>query len=441
MGFPKDFMWGAATASYQIEGAAKEDGRGASIWDVFSHTEGKIKSMENGDIACDHYHRMEEDVKIMKEMGLRAYRFSISWSRLFPLGDGMRNEKGFAFYDKLVDCLLENGIEPVMTLFHWDLPQALFEKGGFAWEGISDIFGRYAGAAADHFSDRVKMFLTINEPQCVTELGYVKGVYAPGYQWKEGQEGVVMKNLLLSHGKAVKALRQYAKQPVLIGTATTGALCYPLDDSEEAEEKAYALSFPTDGEGIGFSHNWFLDPAILGKHEIDLFSLNEKEMEIIRQPIDFIGINIYNGQQCDKNGYVKRYQGFPRTALGWAVTPEIMDYGLRFLQRRYGLPVYVTENGTACNDKIYGDGRVHDVDRIDFTGKYLKEMEKAIEKGCDIRGYFHWSLMDNFEWNEGYAPRFGLIFVDYRNQERIWKDSAYWYRKVIENNGINFDGK
>lgn len=436
MGFPKDFLWGAATASYQIEGAWKEDGKGASIWDVFSHKEGAVKNRENGDTACDHYHRMEDDVKWMKELGLQAYRFSLSWARLFPKGEGERNEKGFAFYDRLIDLLLENGIKPMVTLFHWDLPQALFEKGGFAWDGISDVFAAYAGAVAEHFSDRVTMFATINEPQCVVNLGYVEGVHAPGYRWTQEESGVIMKNLLLSHGKAVKAMREKTKQPICIGTVTTGTLCHPVDDSKEAEEKAYELSFPTEGEGLGFTHNWFLDPAILGKNEFTLFSLNEDEMEIVCQPVDFIGVNIYNGQQCDKNGYVPRYQGFPRTGLGWPVTPEIMDYGLRFLQRRYSLPLYVTENGLACNDRIYTDGRVHDADRIDFTQKYLTEMECAIEKGCDIRGYFHWSLMDNFEWNEGYSPRFGLIFVDYRNQERIWKDSAYWYRNVIKNNKI-----
>ena len=436
MKFPDNFLWGAATASYQIEGAAGEDGKGLNIWDVFSHTDGKVKNMENGDIACDHYHRMEEDVKLMKEMGLQAYRFSISWARLFPRGDEQRNEKGFAFYDRLINCLLEYGIEPVMTLFHWDLPYALYGKGGFAWDGISDVFAEYAKAVVEHFSDRVTMFAVINEPQCVVKLGYVDGVHAPGCRWSEEKSGMVMRNLLLCHGKAVTAMRAAAKQPISIGTVTTGTLCSPLDDSKEAEEMAYKLSFPNTGEGLGFTHNWFLDPAILGQNECPLFSLTEEEMLIINQPVDYVGINVYNGQQCDKDGYVKRYQGYPRTALEWPVTPKVMNYGMRFLQRRYGLPLYIMENGVACNDRIYADGKVHDIDRIDFTKQYLTEMHHAMEMGCDIRGYFHWSLMDNFEWHTGYDPRFGLVFVDFRNQQRIRKDSSYWYENVIKNNKI-----
>ncbi len=433
MSFSKDFLWGAASSAAQIEGAWNEDGKCPSIWDVAGK---HIKNNETFQVACDHYHRLEEDVRLMKELGLQAYRFSFSWPRLFPQGDTKRNEKGFAFYDRLVDLLLENGIQPFATLFHWDLPQALFEKGGFAWEGISDAFAFYAAEVTKHFSDRITMFGTINEPQCIAKLGYVDGLHAPGYTWTEEEAGVVMKNLLLSHGKAVAAMRRAAVRPIQIGVSTTGTLCYPVDTSPEAEEKAYELSFPTTGRGLGFSHNWFLDPAVLGRHEIGLFTLSGEEKDTICQPLDYLGINVYNGQWCDKDGYVARYQGFPRTGLGWPVTPEVMDYGLWFLHRRYGLPLYVTENGVACNDRIYEDGGVHDADRIDFCRTYLRNMERAIEKGCDIRGYFHWSLMDNFEWHEGYDPRFGLIFIDYRTQRRIWKDSAYWYQKVIKNRKI-----
>lgn len=437
MGFPKNFMWGAATAAYQVEGAAKEDGRGVSIWDTFSHTKGKTVNSENGDIACDHYHRMKEDVALMKELGLKAYRFSIAWTRLFPKGDTIRNAKGFAFYDSLVNELLANDIFPIITLYHWDLPQALQDKGGFLWDGISDAFACYAGEVVGHFSDRVTMFCPINEPQCISMLGHESGVHAPGLKLNEEDTCKVMRNLLLCHGKAVCEMRKHAKQPIQIGTATTGTLCHSLNDTSQAKQKAYELSFPTEGEGIGFSHNWFLDPAVLGINGIKMLKLSKEELAIIHQPVDFVGVNIYNGQQCDENGYVKRYQGFPRTALGWPVSPKIMHDGLIFLYQRYKLPIYITENGVACNDRIYADGKVHDADRIDFLYQYLKEMEKAIDEGCDIRGYLHWSLMDNYEWHTGYDPRFGIIFVDYRTQERIWKDSAFWYQNVIAKNEIS----
>lgn len=436
MGFPKDFIWGAATAAYQVEGAANEDGRGASIWDTFSHTKGKTANGENGDIACDHYHRMKEDVALMKELGLKAYRFSIAWTRLFPSGDTNKNDNGFAFYDELVNELLANNIMPIITLYHWDLPQALQDLGGFLWDGISDSFAYYAGKVTEHFSDRVTMFCPINEPQCVAMLGHETGAHAPGLHLGEADLCKVMRNLLLCHGKAVLEMRKYAKQPILIGTATTGTLCHPINNTPAAKQKAYELSFPTKGEGIGFSHNWFLDPAILGKNSIEMLTLSAEDLNIINQPLDFMGINIYNGQQCDEHDYVKRYQGFPRTALGWPVSPQIMHYGLQFLYERYHLPIYISENGVACNDRIYADGKVHDADRIDFLYCYILEMEKAIDEGCDIRGYLHWSLMDNYEWHTGYDPRFGIIFVDYRTQERIWKDSAFWYKDLIAKNKL-----
>lgn len=441
MSFPKDFLWGAATASYQVEGACNEDGRTPSIWDTFSHTDGRIANNETGDIACDHYHHVDEDIMNMVKLNLKAYRFSVSWSRLFPdkntsYTELTANKKGFAFYDHLVDTLIANNIEPVLTIFHWDLPQYLQDMGGFMWDGISDVFADYAGAVTKHFSDRINKFVIINEPQCIAHLGYDLCVHAPGIKVSDNELFNIMKNLLLCHGKAMLSMRKSAVKPILIGTATTGTLCHPLDDTAEAIEMARKLSFPTDGPGISFNHNWFLDPIILGTGSISGLHLDERDLSIIHQPVDFVGINIYNGQQCDKNGYVNRYQGFPRTALGWPVSPMIMNYGLRFIYERYHLPIYVTENGVACNDRIYADGMVHDADRIDFLKAYILEMKKAISSGCDIRGYFHWSLMDNFEWHSGYDPRFGIIFVDYQNQQRIFKDSAHWYKKVIENNDI-----
>lgn len=431
MSFSKDFLWGAATASYQIEGAVTEDGRGPSIWDDFSHTPGKVANNENGDISCDHYHRFKEDVAIMKELGINAYRFSLSWSRLFPQGDSSRNDAGFAFYDRLIDELQKAGIEPVITLFHWDLPSALQAKGGFEWEGIPDAFAFYAKECVKHFSPSVTKYCIINEPQCIVHLGYVNGVHAPGYKYPQEETGPILRNLLLCYGKAALAMRQTAPCNILIGSATTGTLSYPKSEDPADIEMARKLSFPTTGEGLAFSHNWFWDPIVLGENHMPHLILSDEDMTIIRQMPDYLGINIYNGMEADKNGYVKRYTGFPRNSLGWPVTPGVMNYGLRFLYERYHLPIYVMEDGVSCNDRIYADGQVHDPDRIDFLSRYLGEMEKAVDAGCDIRGYFHWSLMDNFEWHTGYDPRFGLIYVDYRNGQRIWKDSAKWYREYI----------
>ncbi len=436
MKFPDNFLWGAATASYQIEGAYDED-RTASWWDTFSHTANKVANNENGDVACDHYHRMQEDIGIMKEMGLKAYRFSICWSRLFPNAGNTPNPKGFEFYDNLVNSLIDNNIEPVITVFHWDLPQPLADRGGFLWEGISDAFANYAKAVAEHFSDRVEKFITINEPQCIAHLGYYEGVHAPGLRLSNDELAVVMRNLLLCHGKAVSAMRAAARQNILIGTATTGNLCYPLNNTYEALDMARRLSFAYNEEQPAFSHNWFLDPAILGINEFPLMNLSKEDIDIINQPVDFLGINIYNGRQCDEKGYVARYQGYPRNSLGWPHSPKVMRYGLRFLYERYKLPIYISENGVACNDRIFIDNQVHDIDRIDFILSYLTEMRIAMDEGCDIRGYWHWSLMDNFEWHTGYDPRFGLIYIDYPTQKRIWKDSAHWYRDVIKNNGWN----
>lgn len=433
MKFPKDFIWGAATASYQVEGAVTEDGKGPSVWDTFSHIPGKVTNNENGDVACDHYHKYKEDVALMKELGLQSYRFSISWPRIFPEGIGEPNPKGFAFYDALVDELLANNIRPYITLFHWDLPEALQQKGGFFWDGISDAFASYAAAVAEHFSDRVIHFATMNEPQIVANMGYRFGTHAPGEVHPLEELGPVMRNLLLCHGKAVSAIRAVHKT-AQISVASTGALGFPSGDSPENIEAARKGTFPTDGDNSLFSHNWFLDPAVLGENHVELLKLSEEDMKLIHQPLDYIGINVYNGSEFNKDGYVEKYTGFPRTALGWPVTERVMEYGFVFLTERYGLPIYITENGQACNDRIFLDGHVHDPDRIDFMERYLTALSKGIERGADVRGYYHWSFMDNFEWASGYAPRFGLVFVDFSdpNRRRIVKDSGYYYRDLIQ---------
>lgn len=433
MKFPSNFKWGAATASYQIEGAATADGKGPSIWDIFSHTPGKIANNENGDIACDHFNKFKEDIAILKELGIKNYRFSISWPRIIPDGDGNLNPLGFRFYDELVNELLKNKITPYITLYHWDLPQALYEKGGFWWDGISDAFANYASVVVKHFADRVNHFATINEAQIIVKLGYEIGVHAPGEVHSQETLGPVMRNVLLCHGKAVKAIRE-AHPDALVSAASTGVLCYPSTDSPADYESAKANSFPTSGENLLFSHNWFLDPVCLGENHIDFLELSKEDMTIIHQPLDYIGINIYNGHEYNANGYVERYTGFPRTSLGWPVCEDVMEYGLYYLYERYGLPIYITENGQACNDRLFLDGKVHDMERIDFIERYLNSLSKAIDRGADIRGYFYWSLLDNLEWHTGYDPRFGIVFVDYSdsNLKRTIKDSGYYYRDIIK---------
>lgn len=446
--FPKNFIWGSATSSYQIEGGASHGGKGPSIWDTFSHAAGNIVNQENGDCACEHIHKYKEDIQLMKEMGLKAYRFSISWPRILPHGTGTVNQEGVRFYHELIDELLRNDIEPYITLYHWDLPQVLQDKGGWEWDGISDAFAYYAGIISKEYSDSVTYFATLNEPQCSLQLGHETGVHAPGFQLTGKPLIKIMHNLLLAHGKGIIALREHAVKAIQAGVVTTGNLCYPSTESEADIKAARTATFQMDAKGWGFHHTWFWDPICFGKYPEfpDIFApedfdfIKPEDFDIISQPLDFMGVNVYNGHEVrDRDGvpeYVKRKQGNPKTALGWPICEEVMDYGLHFLYERYKLPIFIMENGLACNDKVYLDGKVHDVDRIDFTDRYLKKLWQSVQRGTDIRGYFHWSLMDNFEWNEGYWPRFGLIYVDYETQKRILKDSALWYRDVIERNGL-----
>ena len=446
MNFPKDFIWGAASASYQIEGGFDADGKGPSIWDVFSHTTGKISDNSNGDVACNHYYDYEKDVALLKELGITSYRFSINWPRVFPKGDKVLNQKGLDFYDKLVNLLIKNGITPYMTLYHWELPQALEDIGGWMNRNITDNFAYFAGFMIEHFSDRVTNYFTINEPQCIAFLGYGTGMHAPGKMLSDVEVVEVFHNIGLAHGKAVKEMRSKAKQPIKIGFASTGTLCYPSVETQADINLARELTFasPTENENWGFIHQIIADPVILGKYadlsakfdESNFTFRKEGDLKIMCQPIDYFGINVYNGHEVSTpcNGYVPKYYGFPRTALRWPVTPGVMNYGLRFIYERYQVPVIVSENGQSCNDRIFLDGKVHDPDRIDFLERYFMELEKSVVSDSKIIGYFQWALTDNFEWSSGYLERFGLIYVDYQTQERILKDSALWYSKFIKEN-------
>ncbi len=449
MGFAKDFVWGAATSSYQIEGAAQEDGKGQHVWDVFVKEPGHIAEGHTGDRACDHYHLFREDIKLMKEMGLMAYRFSIDWSRILPEGVGRVNEKGIAFYSELIDTLLQHGIEPYITLYHWELPYALHQRGGWMNPQMVEWFGEYAKLVAERFSDRVKYFFTLNEPQCFVGLGFLTGEHAPGIKAPLKDTFAMAHHVLKAHGRAVQMLRQYGKQDLVIGYAPTGSMCYPETEREEDVEAARQMIFSMSQEDRNWTWNvaWWSDPILLGHYPEKEFACYEKylpkitddDMKLIAEPIDIYGQNIYNGRciRMGKDGKpeeVPRYVGFPRTAINWPVTPECLYWGPKFLYERYKKPIYITENGLSCHDVVSLDKKVHDPNRIDFLARYLHELKRAAEE-VDLRGYFHWSLMDNFEWAKGYTERFGLIYVDYRTQERIFKDSAYWYRDVIRKNG------
>lgn len=443
--FPKDFIWGVACASYQCEGAWNEDGKGPNIWDDFCHemTRCNVKNGDTGDVACDSYHRYKEDVALMKRHNIRAYRFSVSWARVIPDGDGAVNEKGLQFYDDLVNELLANGIEPMITLYHWDLPSALQDKGGWLNRDIIKAFGRYAGILAERFKGRVKRYMTLNEPQCVAVLGYGNGEHAPGLKMGDEKVAQVFHILCLAHSEALRAIKA-ADPDAQVGVATCGRQCYPEADTPENREAAYRETFNLSSvQGWGFTSNIFLDPLLLRRYDESVPPAVKKFADTIpagdweqMEAPDFIGINIYNGDMVNAAGeYVKPYAGFPLTAVKWKVTPEVMRYCVVNNYRRYGKPIIITENGQSCNDRVFLDGKVHDAERIDFLNRYLLELKKGIDEGVPVLGYLQWSFLDNFEWSQGYGERFGMIYVDYRTCERTPKDSAAWYAKVIETNG------
>ena len=447
MSFPKDFVWGAAAASYQVEGGAYEDGKGLSVWDMFCRQPGKIWEGNTGDVACDHYHRYQEDARLMGEIGLKAYRLSISWPRVIPEGVGAVNEKGLAFYDRLIDALLENGVQPWVTLFHWDYPYTLYCRGGWLNRESSDWFAEYTRVIVDRLSDRVSNWMTLNEPQIFIGLGHHSGQHAPGLQLGFSDVLLAAHNALLAHGKAVQVLRAQAKTEPVIGVVPVGVTRIPATDSPADIEAARARMFSIWSKNC-WNNTWFADPMVLGKYPEDGMKLFEGEMpevpdgdmKTICQPLDFYGTNIYSGQVIRSTGdggsrSVKSSDGPPLTTMEWQVIPEALYWGPRFLWERYKLPIVIAENGMANCDWIHLDGKVHDPQRIDFLTRYLSELKRAIDDGMVAKGYFLWSITDNFEWAQGYKQRFGLVYVDYPTQKRILKDSAYWYKDVIAANG------
>jgi len=445
--FADSFVWGAASASYQIEGAPAEDGKGLSVWDMFCRKPGAVLQGQSGDVACDHYHRYREDVSLMQWMGLDAYRFSISWPRILPAGIGPVNPAGLAFYDSLVDSLLEAHITPYVTLFHWDFPYVLYCRGGWLNPDSPLWFAEYTEKVVDLLSDRVRHWMTLNEPQCFIGLGLQTGIHAPGDQLDMKEVLLAAHHALLAHGRAVRVIRSRSKTPSQIGFAPVGSVVMPVDESPENIEIARQETFRVQRPDL-FNNSWFSDPVFFGHYPEDGLAhygqaapeLGSDDMKIISQPLDFYGANIYQGTRVrrDENGepeFVPYPEGYPHTQYQWPVSPEVLYWGPRFLWERYGKPIYITENGMANLDWVSMDGKVHDPQRIDYIARHLLALHRAYEEGVPVGGYFHWSMTDNFEWAEGYRLRFGLIHIDYQSQRRMVKDSAHWYKSVIESNG------
>ncbi len=435
--FPKGFLWGVASSSYQIEGAWNKDGKGESIWDRFSHTLGNIKNEENGDIACDHYHRYQEDITLMKELGVQAYRFSISWPRVLPKGKGDINRAGIDFYNHLVDALLEAGIEPWVCLYHWDYPQALQEKGGWANRNSIQDFANYAGLMGRELGDRVKRWVIFNEPRCAAWLGYLTGIHAPGIKNLDLALNV-SHHLLLAQGKAIQTLRNIS-QDFQIGTVVDLNVVHPISDDERDREAASKLD--------EYLNRWYIDPIFLGEYpplaeEVGM-KPDQDDLELIKQSLDFLGVNYYRRELIayDPLNRLTRAKVIqkkaPTTARGWEIYPDGLYEILTRLQREYGNPMlYITENGAAFEDKVIKDGQIQDDDRIAYLRDHIIAIYRAIKDEVQLKGYFVWSIIDNFEWAEGYSKRFGLVHVDFRTLTRTPKKSFNWYKQVISNNGL-----
>ncbi len=438
--FPEGFLWGSATASYQIEGSPLADGAGASIWHTFSHTPGTIAGDDHGDVACDHYRRWREDVALMRELGLRAYRFSIAWPRVFPSGRGAVNPAGLAFYDRLVDGLLEAGIDPMVTLYHWDLPQALQDDGGWGSPDIAERFADYAATVFGKLGDRVQRWITFNEPWVFHWVGSVLGIHAPG---NHDMAAALLggHHTLRAHGLAVQRFRALVPDGQIGITLSVQAHLPASDDALDIEAAARARAF----------HNeWFVDPIVFGDYPTALRQqfgellpvIDEADRALFQQPIDFLGLNYYtrNVQRHDPLGFFGAATERPPgvyTAMDWEIYPAGLYHVLREFHARYRLPIFVTENGAGFEDEKPGaDGRVDDAERLLYLQGHLEMCHRAISEGVDLRGYLVWSLMDNFEWGFGYAKRFGIVRCDFATQARTPKRSALWYRRVIEENGI-----
>jgi beta-glucosidase len=449
MSFPQNFIWGAAAASYQIEGSTQSvDGCADSVWDMCCRQEGFVAGGDTGFTACDHYRRYKEDVALMKAIGLKAYRLSIMWPRLIPEGTGEINPKGADFYDALIDELLHADIVPWITLFHWDYPAALFRKGGWLNPDSPKWFEEYTQVIVDRYSDRVQNWFTLNKPACFVGLGHQAGTHAPGLRLPHREVSIVWHHALLAHGRAVRVIRESSVSPdPKVGFAPCFRTTIPESASEADIEAARSQMFTVQSKNV-FEATWNLEPCMRGRYPEDGLEIwgedapvcADGDLELIQQELDFIGLNIYQSTtvRAGKDGLpevVPYPSDHPRTAINWPVTPDALRWASKFLYERYRKPVIITENGLSTNDWVSLDGKVHDTGRIDFLSRYISGLKTSMDEGVEVLGYFHWSIMDNFEWAEGYKERFGLIHIDYPTQTRTIKDSGLWYRDLIRSHG------
>ena len=434
--FPSNFVWGVATAAYQIEGAWNEDGKGESIWDRFSHTPGKITNADTGDVACDHYHRYAEDIAMMRQIGLKGYRFSVSWPRVLPAGFGRVNLAGLDFYDRLVDSLLAANIEPFITLHHWDLPQNIWELGGWTNRENLPYFADYAALLAKHFGDRIKHWTTFNEPGVIAVDGYVSGAHAPGVKddWKMARQ--VIHNLMVAHGLAVQAIR--AVDPALeVGIVLSQ---WGVDPASDDPADIAAAEHVWNSQETAFLHPIFrgyYHPEMVDAVGSEMPEIKSGDFALISQKLDFLGINSYSRSVISASGRIAPIAGSEYTEMGWEVCAPAFRRVLNRINQNYNVPpVYITENGAAFDDVVTPDGKIHDERRIDYLRQHFTQVRLAMQDGVDVRGYFVWSLLDNFEWGHGNTKRFGLIRTEYDTLKRTMKDSGDWYQQVIATNSV-----
>lgn len=442
--FSSGFLWGSAAASYQVEGAVNEDGRGQSIWDTFSHTQGKVNNGDTGDVSVDFFHRYQADIQLMKELGLKSFRFSISWSRIFPTGRGTPNPQGLNFYNKMVDALLEAGIQPYCTLYHWDLPQPLQDKGGWSNADTSKAFADYAGYTAGKLSDKIQNFMTINEMRTVAEQGYSLGVHAPGLHLDTKSLAQLNHYLVLGHGLAVQSIRAQAHRGTKVGIADNINATVPVIETPEHIAAAHKAMREENAMYLTVVEEGRYTELYLKRLGANAPHFTAEELKVISSPMDYVGLNIYQPTYVRADGTEAGYSviqppsSYPHMYSPWlTVGPEAIYWGPKLVAEIWKVKtLYITENGASSADQIAADGHVYDTDRVMYLRNYLTQLQRAVAEGVPVKGYFLWSLLDNFEWADGYEKRFGITYVDFATQKRIPKESAAYYKQVIRENRV-----